>query len=247
MDLETLQELQRLPLVQKEVITEMRIRDAIRQFGESRMYISISGGKDSQVMEHLIRNFEMKFYGKPVIPRVFVNTGLEYPEVRDVVDQIFDDLPDELCVELEPKMTFTEVITKYGYPVISKQVSRSIHDARYGSPKLKEKSLGDGRYSIPIKWRRLINSDIPISSECCQIMKKNPVERYEAETGRCCAVIGIMADEGGSRVDAYLRNGGCNAFDQAHPQSKCIGFWTQQDILEYIYARYENSEGLWRS
>ena len=40
-----------------------------------------------------------------------------------------------------------------------------------------------------------------------------------------------MADEGGTRAQTYLQTG-CNAFNQG--KSLPIGFWTKQDILQYI-------------
>ena len=63
----------------------------------------------------------------PDVEAVFVNTGLEYPEIQRFV-KTFDNV-----TILRPEMRFNEVIKKYGYPMISKNVSRKVHDARQGN------------------------------------------------------------------------------------------------------------------
>ena len=68
-----------------------------------------SGGKDSTVLLHLVRSLF------PEVPAVFVDTGLEYPEVRSFIKS-FDNV-----TVLRPEMPFNKVITEYGYPVISKR------------------------------------------------------------------------------------------------------------------------------
>ena len=44
-----------------------------------------------------------------------------------------------------------------------------------------------------------------------------------------------MAEESYLRKQSYLKHG-CNAFESKRPISTPLGFWTQQDILEYIYV-----------
>lgn len=55
---------------------------------------------------------------------VFVDTGLEYPEIRDFV-KTFDNVD-----WLKPKLNFRKTIDKYGYPLISKEVSEKVCAAR---------------------------------------------------------------------------------------------------------------------
>lgn len=43
-----------------------------------------------------------------------------------------------------------------------------------------------------------------------------------------------MADESRLRTQKYLQNG-CNGFDMKIPTSTPIAFWTEQDILQYLY------------
>ena len=59
------------------------------------------------------------------IPLVFVDTGLEYPEIREFVKGYGDRV-----TWLKPKLTFKQVIEKYGYPFISKEVSECVQGAK---------------------------------------------------------------------------------------------------------------------
>lgn len=118
--LDELKQLQALPLDVKEVKSCQRIKEWIDRFGEEGVYAAISGGKDSTVFLHLVR--EVCGYKK--VPGVFVDTGLEYPEIREFV-KTFENIE-----WLKPKMNFKQVIEKYGYPFISKEVSECVEGAR---------------------------------------------------------------------------------------------------------------------
>ncbi len=78
---EELKQLQALPLEVKIRKTQQRIREWVDYYGEDGVYVSFSGGKDSTVLLDIVR----KIY--PDIEAVFVNTGLEYPEIVDFVKQ----------------------------------------------------------------------------------------------------------------------------------------------------------------
>ena len=91
----------------------------------------------------------------------------------------------------------------------------------------------EGRFKLPQKYHYLIDSPFKISHMCCNVMKKEPVKRFEKETGKK-AIIGTMAEESNLRQQSYLKHG-CNAFDSKRPISTPLGFWKQQDILQYIH------------
>ena len=116
---EELRQLQALPLDIKIGKTQQRIREWVDYWGKDHVCVSFSGGKDSTVLLHIVRGM----YGND-IPAVFVNTGLEFPEVQRHVRRF------ENVVVLTPKMNFKDVITKYGYPVVSKEISQVIYEAR---------------------------------------------------------------------------------------------------------------------
>ena len=118
--IEELRERQALPMEVKVLMTNVRIHEwqCNGQFGYGKGVVSFSGGKDSTVLLHIAR----KLY--PNIPAVFSNTGLEYPEIQRFVRK-FDNV-----TIVQPKMRFDEVISKYGYPLIGKEVAEAIYYAR---------------------------------------------------------------------------------------------------------------------
>ncbi|MGL5648234.1 MAG: phosphoadenosine phosphosulfate reductase family protein [Clostridium sp.] len=227
--------LQALPLNIKIAKSKLRIEEWIRHHGRDKIYISFSGGKDSTVVAKLVREVEFMMFGDNTIPLVFSNTGLEYKELVEFA------MKQENIIMIRPKINFTEVIKRYGYPVVSKNTSANIY-------KLKENNLseryrnyllnGDERGSygtVPKKWQHLIDSDFKIGAGCCDVMKKRPMHQYEKETGRNCPFTGEMAEESRLRTKQYLEYG-CNAFTRKKGfKSTPLGFWTQNDILEYIY------------
>lgn len=114
---ERLKELQALPLERKVGFTAARIAEWYDHYN-GKVYVSFSGGKDSTVLLHIARILY------PDIKAVFVDTGLEYPEIKEFV-KTFDNVDI-----IRPKLTFKEVIDKHGYPVISKEVSKIVKEAR---------------------------------------------------------------------------------------------------------------------
>ena len=116
-DAQRLKELQALPLERKIGITSARIIEWYTHW-DGQVYVTFSGGKDSTVLLDIAR----KLF--PDIEAVFVNTGLEYPEIQKFV-KTFDNV-----TMLRPKLRFDEVIKKHGYPMISKEVAKNITESR---------------------------------------------------------------------------------------------------------------------
>lgn len=218
-----LQMFQNMDLDLKIAKAKIRIQEWYEHY-DGNVYISFSGGKDSTVLLHLVRSLYHN------VEAVYCDTGLEYPEIKEFV-RTFDNV-----VWLKPKMNFRQVIEKYGYPIISKEVSQKLNDIQTTkSDKLRNKRLyGDdkGNGKLPIKYQYLIKSPFKISHKCCNVMKKSPIHSYENKTKKV-GYIGTMTDESRLREQSWLESG-CNAFDLAKPQSRPLSFWTEQDVLQYI-------------
>lgn len=112
-----LYQMQSLPLDAKIRMTARRI-DAFIDRNDA--YLSISGGKDSRVLDDIERRFV-----RAKLPRVFIDTGLEHRSVRACGKKHAD-------IILRPEKNFKQIITEYGYPVISKEVAQTIAEARKG-------------------------------------------------------------------------------------------------------------------
>lgn len=223
-DAYTLKIRQAMPLEDKIRFTERRINEWIKEFGEDGVYVSFSGGKDSTVLLDIVRNLY------PTVEAVYVDTGLEYPEIRQFVKTF------ENVTMLRPKKSFKEVIGEYGYPIISKEQSRYLYDVKTSkSEKLINTRLTSKHFSISKKWRYLIDAPFKISDRCCYVMKKAPAHSYYTKTGKA-PIIGTMAEESNLRKQQYLKHG-CNGFNNKIPTSTPMAFWTEQDVLQYIYEK----------
>ena len=227
MNMDELRLMQSYPLDIKIEKTKLRIREWYEYYN-GEVYISFSGGKDSTVLLDIVRSIY------PDIEAVFSNTGLEFPEVVNFVKTI-----DNVTI-IRPEMSFRKVINEKGYPIVSKSVSNCV--------RLAKKNIEDGKDTLRVrqirglekgskfnkkKWEFLLDAPFKISDECCNELKKKPFKKYEKETGKK-PMMATMAAEGGVRKEAYLKTG-CNAFNSG--KSQPMGFWTEQDVLEYIFTR----------
>lgn len=228
-----LKQMQSLPLSAKIIMTQRRIREWYDYYN-GQVYVSFSGGKDSTVLLHIARQLY------PDIEAVFVDTGLEYPEIRKFV-KTFDNV-----TILRPKMRFDEVIKTYGYPIISKEVSECVYQGRlalksngkkyqYRLQKLlgtaKDKNGNKSMFNKG-KYKPLLYTDFVCSHYCCNIMKKKPTKEYAKQSGKK-PITAQMTSESHLREQQWIKNG-CNGFDMKSPISNPMSFWTEQDVLHYI-------------
>lgn len=167
-----LKRLQALPLEQKINLTLRRIEQFYNRY-DGKVYISFSGGKDSTVLADLVWSLF------PDVTAVFSNTGLEYPEIVEFVEETAKSHPVEI---IKPKVTFNKVIEKYGWAVVSKVQSMAISRYRNGNQEAKDYRL-NGRINkdtgkkeksgvISKKHQYLINAPFRISETCCNHLKK---------------------------------------------------------------------------
>lgn len=105
--LEYFDRMKSLPLEEKIKIAHSITQEAFKRF--KRLAVAFSGGKDSTVVLHIVRQY------KPDIPVVFVNTTVEMPETLRFVRKLKEEWNLNL-VELKPKYTFWDVVEKYGLP-----------------------------------------------------------------------------------------------------------------------------------
>lgn len=239
-----LKQKQSLPLEGKVILAQERIREWY-EYWEGQVYVSFSGGKDSTVLKHIVDSMYTD------IPAVFVNTGLEFPEIQAFVKEVKAGKYDCFNADIEiirPEMRFDEVLSSYGYPVISKDVANAIYDAntqarRNGidvrsTRQYKRRFDPNSEYASKYpafslaKYDYLFDAPYRISHKCCAVMKKRPAKKYEKETGRH-PIIGTLACESAMRATDWMRYG-CNAFTKKRPVSNPLSFWTENDILQYL-------------
>ena len=75
-----LKQKQAMPLEAKIIMSQRRIKEWYDYFN-GNVYVSFSGGKDSTVLKHLVETT----IGVYNVPSIFVNTGLEFPEIQNAI------------------------------------------------------------------------------------------------------------------------------------------------------------------
>lgn len=192
--------------------------------------MSFSGGKDSRVLVDIVRSQ----YND--VELLYIDTGLEFPEIKKYVKE-FDNL-----TVVRPRMSFVEVLKRYGYPMISKEVSDKVYCARNKPDgkvaqrfvKNNEHDTKHNGFSV-VKYEPLLHMNFNISRRCCDVMKKQPAYNFERTKGKK-PIIATMAVESDVRRSVWLKEG-CNAFNNKRPICKPMSFWTEQDVLQYAYEK----------
>lgn len=198
---------------------------------DGKAYISFSGGKDSTVLLDIVRRFVYRD-----CPAVFCNTGNEFPEIVRFVKSI-----DNVTI-IRPKYTPRQIIEKYGFPLISKEQSQYIRQAKHTQSDILRNIRVNGKIGrngkmlttgkIADKWLYLVNQQFDLTELCCHYLKKEPFHRFGKETG-LYPIIGTMADESRLRLQKWLKVG-CNSFESNQIGSYPLSIFTEDDIWEYI-------------
>lgn len=180
---------------------------------EKNAYVSFSGGKDSTVLSKII---DLALPNNS-IPRVFINTGIEFNEVVAFVRE--QQKKDNRIIEVKSGVNIRQMLEENGYPFKSKEHAHKLHLLQQGS---KAKSV-ISYFTIDPSKRTLHNcpkclayqkdgfDKFKVSDSCCTILKKQPAEKWSKENNRQIAIIGIRAAEGGQRKNVssclyYQRN-----------------------------------------
>ena len=229
------------------VITSVEKLDEWYTAWGGQCYVSFSGGKDSTVLAYLAALYLSSFRTPPwELNLAFANTGLEYPEIQKFVNECADWLRREFhrvnvnLFRLRPKMNIRQVVTKYGYSIVSKEVAAYVGNARINpdgksAQRLRGEYLDKNGEKSPYnceKWGGLVHAPFLVSDSCCKVMKKGPMHKLEAKTG-LHPMTALMAEESRLRMLKWQRTG-CNAFEGKRPMGKPMSFWTEQDVLRYI-------------
>ena len=167
---------------------------------ENNAYISFSGGKDSTVLHYLID----QALPNNRIPRVFINTGIEYNDIVSFVKSMAEK--DDRFIIITPKIPIKQMLEKYGYPFKSKEhalyvsvyqnsgVTKTIK--MYLQPEENRK-----KFICPKVLRYQFTEDfnLKISNKCCFKLKKEPIARWQKENNKSIAMTGMRKQEGGYR------------------------------------------------
>ena len=176
---------------------------------ENNAYISFSGGKDSTVLSHLVD----EALPNNKIPRVFINTGIEYKLLVSFVER--EREKDNRIQIIAPQKNIRQVLEQYGYPFKSKEHSMylSIYQHSGTNGRTVKNYLGAGgktKFLCPekLKYQFTENYKIKISDRCCHKLKKENFKKWGKENNKIITMTGMRIGEGGLRAE----HKGCTIF-----------------------------------
>lgn len=202
---------------------------------EHNAYLSFSGGKNSTILHYLL---DMALPNNR-IPRVFIDTGIEYKMIREFVLGLAKN--DDRFVILKPTQNIKQMLEKYGYPFKSKQHSHNLYVYQNSGIGLSVKRyLGliesNTKFRCPkmLQYQFTPEFKIKCSDNCCRKMKKEPIKKWEKQNNRHIAITGMRNSEGGERASIKGciltdKNGNLTKF---HPLIKVNDEWEEWFIKQ---------------
>lgn len=165
-------------------------------------YISFSGGKDSTVLHYLI---DLALPDNN-IPRVFVNTGIEYTLIRKFVGRLAKE--DERIKIVNSGVNIKTMLETEGYPFKSKQHSHMLHIYfnNKGMTKSILKYLNVDNKQTMIKCPNILKYQftpefkLHCSDRCCIRLKKKIGLKWEKENNKSVILTGMRKEEKGNRT-----------------------------------------------
>ena len=176
------------------------IKTTITKYGEENFYISFSGGKDSTILHYLV---DMALPNNK-IPRVFINTGIEYFKVVEFVKEKASQ--DDRFILLKPTKNIKDILEKYGNPFKSKSHSHflAIYQKSGLGTSVNNYLKGYEGYNIfkcpeKLKYQFTDDFNIKVSEKCCYKLKKEPIAKWQKENNKPITMTGMRGAEGGAR------------------------------------------------
>lgn len=180
--------------------------EKIKQINEqydlnNNAYLSFSGGKDSTVLHYLL---DLSLPNNK-IPRVYINTGIEYNDIRNYVIDLAKK--DSRIIIVNSGINIKQMLEAKGYPFKSKEHSHKIELLQNGSTcswVVNYKDIdSESRFKCPKKLRCQLSENYPlkISDKCCYELKKKVANRYEKESNRTIVLTGMRNEEGAQRAN----------------------------------------------
>lgn len=133
---------------------------------ENKAYLSFSGGKDSTALHYLL---DMALPDNK-IPRVFFNTGIEYPQTIKFVKELAKE--DDRIQIINSNVNIKQMLEEYGYPFKSKEhsVKMSEYHKKHFSPHVLRYKESIGKpYGCPKILAYQFDDDfkLKLSDKCC--------------------------------------------------------------------------------
>ena len=206
---------------------------------EHNAYLSFSGGKDSTILHYLL---DMALPNNK-IPRVFMDTGIEYLMIREFVLKLAKN--DDRFIIIKPSKPIRQTLEQVGYPFKSKEHSLRVDQFNKGknSNYIKRYISGydhNGKKSSFVCPQMLLyqfeeKGKYNYSNLCCYEMKKKPAHKWAKENKRPIIITGMRAEEGGNRrrLGCIITDGETKKLKKFHPLIKVNDEWENWFIKEH--------------
>lgn len=213
----------------------VKIQSINQQYNlENNSYLSFSGGKDSTVLHYLL---DLALPNNK-IPRLFINTGIEYQYIVDFVKELA--VRDDRIVIINSGVNIKRMLEAEGYPFKSKEHSLKVGEWQKGSRAksnvyYKEMS-GKSKFACPkcLLYQYEDDFKLRLSDKCCYRLKKDIIHKWEKENDRTIAMTGMLSEEGGQRANIanciIIENDKVVRF---HPLLVCSTEWEDYFIEKY--------------
>lgn len=203
----------------------MKCWDLVNDADNQNLYVSVSGGSDSDLMVDMICRCDVfskaKYYN--------CDPGLEYTSVKEHLNELEDKYGITIA-RYRAKMPVVSVIREYGVPFVSKMVSEYVHrlqingfqweDEDYDTlikkypnaasalrwwTNTKKSPKCNIRKNMYLKEFLIANHgvDFKVSNMCCTKSKEATLKEVFKSSGKGISITGLRKAEGGSRSTAY--------------------------------------------
>lgn len=206
-------------------------------------YLSFSGGKDSTVLHYLL---DEALPGNS-IPRVYINTGIEYRAVLDYV-RMHASVDPRVKI-INSGVNIPAMLKEYGYPIASKEHSHKLHIYQNsGETETVRKYLaprGSSRFVCSKILRYQFTPGFTLRGHdiCCTKLKKQVIARWQKQNARPITITGMRRLEGGQR-----RTLGCAVFHGSslakfHPlapvSDEWLAWYTAERNIKFCTVYYQ--------
>lgn len=235
---------QSLPYAQKVLLARKRAEEFEAECMERGLNTHVSvGGLDSITLLVFLRSIGID------VPAISVSI-LEDKSIQQVHRQL-----GVACVK--PIKTKAEVLSEFGYPVLSKEIAGKI--ALLQNPSEKNATVRhaiitgetgeygghrtDTRMRLSQKWLEKFGgadaegaalgyaaAPFKVSDRYCYYLKEKPCDDW-AKAHHSVPYLGLMASEGGRRQKSLMQNG-CNYFGESTIRSAPFAIFSRSDLLQ---------------
>jgi len=210
------------------------------------------GGLDSIALYIFLQSIGIK------IPGISVSY-LEDKSIRAVHKQLGIISLKPLKKENGKPWRKVDVIEKFGFPVLSKEIASKIETLQNPTPDnatvrhaIITGETGDyggnrtgSKMKLAQRWLELFGGSenenegvcyqcakFKVSAKCCYYLKEKPCDDW-AKENNSVPFLGLMASEGGRRAKTLMING-CNYFGKSKIRSAPFAIFNRQDLLQLV-------------